>query len=119
MNKYWMAALLALSSHAWAQQNSASDAHRFDMVQNGKAMTAEDFDAWMGQRGVKVLGARHRDPQQGRPMTVALSDAAMTRSAPVTAPITGVVHTSTTSPVPVMPVKHNLPQGTIVPFGKP
>ena len=120
MNNYWMVALVALSSPAWAQQASSSGAHRFDMVQNGKAMTAEDFDAWMGQRGVKVLGARHATHQQARPMTVALNEAQATpRPAQVTAPITGVVHSSTIAPPPSAPVKHNLPQGTIVPFGNP
>ena len=28
--------------------------HRFDMQQNGRKMTAEEFDAWMKARGVRV-----------------------------------------------------------------
>ena len=31
---------------------------RFDMSQNGKRMTAEEFDAWMKSRGVRVVQAR-------------------------------------------------------------
>lgn len=31
---------------------------RFDMSQNGKRMTAEEFDAWMKARGVRVVKAR-------------------------------------------------------------
>lgn len=31
---------------------------RFDMSQNGKRMTAEEFDAWMKARGVRVVQAR-------------------------------------------------------------
>ena len=31
---------------------------RFDMSQNGKRMTAEEFDAWMQARGVRVVKAR-------------------------------------------------------------
>jgi len=31
---------------------------RFDMSQNGKRMTAEEFDAWMKSRGVRVVKAR-------------------------------------------------------------
>ena len=31
---------------------------RFDMNQNGKRMTAEEFDAWMKARGVRVVKAR-------------------------------------------------------------
>lgn len=28
--------------------------HRFDMQQNGRKMTAEEFDAWMKARGIRV-----------------------------------------------------------------
>lgn len=31
---------------------------RFDMTQNGKRMTADEFDAWMKARGVRVVPAR-------------------------------------------------------------
>ncbi|WNH49538.1 hypothetical protein PDM28_04200 [Stenotrophomonas aracearum] len=31
---------------------------RFDMSQNGKRMTAEEFDAWMKAKGVRVVKAR-------------------------------------------------------------
>lgn len=31
---------------------------RFDMSQNGKRMTAEEFDSWMKARGVRVVKAR-------------------------------------------------------------
>lgn len=31
---------------------------RFDMNQNGKRMTADEFDAWMKARGVRVVKAR-------------------------------------------------------------
>ena len=30
---------------------------RFDMSQNGKRMTADEFDAWMKSRGVRVVKA--------------------------------------------------------------
>lgn len=35
---------------------------RFDMSQNGKRMTAEEFDAWMKSRGVRVVKARPAAP---------------------------------------------------------
>ena len=35
---------------------------RFDMSQNGKRMTAEEFDAWMKSRGVRVVKARPATP---------------------------------------------------------
>lgn len=31
---------------------------RFNMTQNGKRMTADEFDAWMRARGVRVVGRR-------------------------------------------------------------
>ena len=34
---------------------------RFNMTQNGKHMTADEFDAWMKARGVRVVG-RKPDP---------------------------------------------------------
>jgi len=36
---------------------------RFDMSQNGKRMTAEEFDAWMKARGVRVVKARPAAPE--------------------------------------------------------
>ena len=35
---------------------------RFDMSQGGKRMTAEEFDAWMKSRGVRVVKARPAAP---------------------------------------------------------
>lgn len=35
---------------------------RFNMSQNGKRMTAEEFDAWMKARGVRVVKARTAAP---------------------------------------------------------
>ena len=31
---------------------------RFDMTQNGKRMTADEFDAWMKAKGVRVVGRK-------------------------------------------------------------
>lgn len=31
---------------------------RFNMTQNGKRMTADEFDAWMKARGVRVVGSK-------------------------------------------------------------
>lgn len=35
---------------------------RFDMNQNGKRMTADEFDAWMKARGVRVAGRKPAAP---------------------------------------------------------
>ena len=42
---------------AGAYQGGSGDgsAYRFNMTQNGKRMTADEFDAWMKARGVRVL----------------------------------------------------------------
>ncbi len=46
---------------------------RFDMNQNGKRMTADEFDAWMKARGVRVAG---RKPAAATTTTPATGDAA-------------------------------------------
>lgn len=46
---------------------------RFDMNQNGKRMTADEFDAWMKARGVRVVKAKTAAPAQ--PATVEASAA--------------------------------------------
>lgn len=32
--------------------------HRFDMTQNGQQMSAQDFDRWLQQRGVRIVGRK-------------------------------------------------------------
>ena len=49
---------------------------RFDMSQNGKRMTADEFDAWMKARGLRVVGGKF------------LRVPAQTVAAPVAAPPT-------------------------------
>lgn len=43
---------------------------RFDMTQNGKRMTADEFDAWMKARGVRIATGR---PAQAAPSADAVS----------------------------------------------
>lgn len=51
------AAAKPLSDAAGAYQPKPGEttAWRFDMTQNGKRMTADEFDAWMKARGVRVV----------------------------------------------------------------
>lgn len=51
------AAAKSLSGAAGAYQPKPGEttAWRFDMTQNGKRMTADEFDAWMKARGVRVV----------------------------------------------------------------
>lgn len=37
--------------------------HRFDMQQNGRSMTAEEFDAWMKARGIRVAKGAPAKPR--------------------------------------------------------
>lgn len=49
---------LPITAGAGAYQpkpGESSTAWRFDMTQNGKRMTADEFDAWMKARGVRVV----------------------------------------------------------------
>ena len=52
---------LPVTASAGAYQpkpGESSTAWRFDMTQNGKRMTADEFDAWMKARGVRVVGRK-------------------------------------------------------------
>ncbi len=40
---------------------------RFNMTQNGKRMTADEFDAWMKSRGVRVVGRKDVVPAVAAP----------------------------------------------------
>lgn len=53
---------------------------RFDMSQNGKRMTAEEFDAWMKARGVRVAKGA------GTPAAAATAAPAAAPTAPATTP---------------------------------
>ena len=37
--------------------------HRFDMQQNGRSMTAEEFDVWMKARGIRVAKGAPAKPK--------------------------------------------------------
>lgn len=48
--------------------------YRFDMTQNGRRMTADEFDAWMKARGIRVA--------TGKPATPAPAESAAAQSQP-------------------------------------
>lgn len=54
---------------------------RFDMNQGGKRMTADEFDAWMKSRGVRVVKAR---PAAAAPAEAAAAPAAPAAAVPAT-----------------------------------
>lgn len=41
-----------------------SGGNRFNMTQNGKKMTADDFDAWMREKGIRVAGGKAPEQEQ-------------------------------------------------------
>lgn len=49
-----VAADRAASNKAAPKPKAAPKSNRFEMVQNGKRMSAEDFDAWMKARGIRI-----------------------------------------------------------------
>ena len=61
-----------------APQGDASNG-RFNMYQNGKVMTADDFDAWLASRGIKL--------ENGRQVPLHPQPAAATSATPATAPV--------------------------------
>lgn len=40
-------------------QNLVAPHHRFEMTQNGQKMSARDFEQWMAQRGLKIVGRKN------------------------------------------------------------
>ncbi|GIX37769.1 MAG: hypothetical protein KatS3mg127_1008 [Silanimonas sp.] len=51
--------------------------YRFDMTQNGRRMTADEFDAWMKARGIRVA--------TGKPATPAPAESAAAQAQPTAA----------------------------------
>ena len=47
---------------------------RFNMTQNGKRMTADEFDAWMKARGVRVVGRKDTPAPVASPSAAAPAD---------------------------------------------
>lgn len=62
----------AIAAPAAVQGNAKGQAHRFLMTQNGKRMSADDFDAWMKARGVRI--ARGAQPGKRPSQLVASKD---------------------------------------------
>ena len=46
---------------------TGQDANRFEMTRNGKRMTADDFDAWMKARGIRIAEGRPEDDRKKKP----------------------------------------------------
>lgn len=75
MNKFLMTtivAVMAANAHAAQPASNAqykprtqqgADANRFYMEQNGKRMSAEEFDAWMKSRGIRVATGKPTKPE--------------------------------------------------------
>jgi len=74
-----------------APQGDASNG-RFNMYQNGKVMTADDFDAWLASRGIKL--------ENGRQVPLHPQPAATPAAAPAVAP-TAVATVAAPTPAPV------------------
>ncbi|MBX3710582.1 MAG: hypothetical protein KF800_01250 [Lysobacter sp.] len=65
---------------AYQPASGDATAWRFDMTQNGKRMTADEFDAWMKARGVRVVQG---PPKPAEPVAAAPEPAP---AAPAAAP---------------------------------
>jgi rare lipoprotein A len=63
--------------------------YRFDMSQNGRRMTAEEFDAWMKSRGIRVAtGKPATASTQGEAPAAAAAPAAATPACQASAQVT-------------------------------
>jgi hypothetical protein len=75
---------------------------RFNMSQNGKNMTADEFSAWMKSRGVRVARGSNAQAPVAVPPTPASSDTGMPALPPV-------------SPSPVLPAPVQSPASDVFP----
>lgn len=50
--------------------------YRFDMTQNGRRMTAEEFDAWMKSRGIRVATGKPAGAESAAPSPASAAGAA-------------------------------------------
>ncbi|MFC5569898.1 hypothetical protein ACFPN1_07465 [Lysobacter yangpyeongensis] len=57
----------AASKPAAAPATLAPDSKRFNMTQDGKKMTADDFDAWMKKNGYRVATGAPATPKEEEP----------------------------------------------------
>lgn len=77
---------------------TANTDYRFDMRQDGKAMTAAEFDAWMKARRVRVATGKPGQPEASLKTTVAAAPTAMADNSPTlptTAPARAAIPTPT------------------------
>lgn len=69
------------------------------MQQGGKQMTADEFDAWMKSRGVRVVKARAPVPAEA-PQEAALQTGASNPSAPAAGTPPGAIPPAQPAPAP-------------------
>ena len=84
---------------ALADAGKSGGEYRFDMLQNGKAMTADEFDAWMRARRVRVATGRPGTPDP-QPQHVPAQTPPAIEAAPLAASNTGAM----VQPQPATPV---------------
>lgn len=70
---------------------ASSGPNRFEMTRNGERMTADDFDAWMKARGIRIAGGKEaaptpaparRKPAKGQPKPKPGASASEGRASP-------------------------------------
>lgn len=68
-----LSGLFLLSAFSCAHaQNIIAPHHRFDMTQNGQKMSANDFEQWMAQRGLKIVGRKNTAQSLSPPVHVVI-----------------------------------------------
>jgi hypothetical protein len=50
---------------------AVAKSNRFEMTQNGRRMSANDFDAWMKSRGIRVAKGKPQPKPKPKPQTKA------------------------------------------------
>ncbi|MFC3551331.1 septal ring lytic transglycosylase RlpA family protein [Lysobacter cavernae] len=98
-------ARLSAAPTAAAAKPVAGSEHRFDMLQNGKAMTAEEFDAWMKARQVRVATGQATPAAPPRKLTRAEARALAKREKAAARALVAAEGAPAQAPPPPSPAK--------------
>ena len=88
------------------QPQAAASSYRFNMHQNGKVMSADEFDAWMQSRQVRVATGKPGKPDAVAVVAMASVQAAVQRADVVAAPPLGTL--AATSPLAANPAAQGI-----------
>lgn len=104
-----------------AGERDATGAYRFNMTQNGRQMTADEFDAWMKARGIRVAKGAPASaaPTRATAQAKAPAKPARAKTAVATTAKPAATKVAAAKPVPAKSGATPAPAATAVAVAKP